>query len=57
MPAKKDTMSYSACQLGTTASCTQEIAGNAQSVGQYESHQSFTMPDLYRVVKGAVSGC
>ncbi|MCP4042291.1 MAG: sucrose synthase, partial [Gammaproteobacteria bacterium] len=30
----------------------QEIAGNKDSVGQYESYGSFTMPDLYRVVDG-----
>ncbi|WP_455210415.1 sucrose synthase [Kaarinaea lacus] len=30
----------------------QEIAGNDQSVGQYESHTAFTMPGLYRVVNG-----
>lgn len=30
----------------------QEIAGNAESVGQYESHMEFTMPGLYRVVNG-----
>lgn len=30
----------------------QEIAGNEQSVGQYESHIAFTMPGLYRVVNG-----
>jgi len=30
----------------------QEIAGNDNSVGQYESYQSFTMPGLYRVVNG-----
>jgi len=30
----------------------QEIAGNDQSLGQYESHISFTMPGLYRVVNG-----
>jgi len=30
----------------------QEIAGDRQSVGQYESYSSFTMPDLYRVVNG-----
>jgi sucrose synthase len=29
-----------------------EIAGNEDSAGLYESHTSFTMPDLYRVVKG-----
>ncbi|MBW4696398.1 MAG: sucrose synthase [Aphanocapsa lilacina HA4352-LM1] len=30
----------------------QEIAGTADSVGQYESHRTFTMPDLYHVVSG-----
>ncbi len=30
----------------------QEIAGTRDSVGQYESHVSFTMPGLYRVVNG-----
>ncbi len=30
----------------------QEIAGTKESVGQYESYGSFTMPDLYRVVNG-----
>jgi sucrose synthase len=30
----------------------QEIAGNATSVGQYESYSAFTMPGLYRVIKG-----
>lgn len=30
----------------------QEIAGNKDTVGQYESHISFTLPDLYRVVHG-----
>ncbi len=30
----------------------QEIAGDKQSIGQYESYQSFTMPGLYRVVNG-----
>jgi sucrose synthase len=30
----------------------QEIAGNSDAVGQYESYTSFTMPDLYRVVHG-----
>ena len=34
------------------ASTYQEIAGDADTVGQYESHTSFTMPDLYRVVQG-----
>lgn len=30
----------------------QEIAGDRNSVGQYESYGSFTMPGLYRVVNG-----
>ncbi|XP_004287544.1 PREDICTED: sucrose synthase-like [Fragaria vesca subsp. vesca] len=30
----------------------QEIAGNKETVGQYESHLAFTMPGLYRVVSG-----
>jgi len=30
----------------------QEIAGNADTVGQYEAHSAFTMPGLYRVVHG-----
>ncbi|GBG70160.1 hypothetical protein CBR_g6291 [Chara braunii] len=30
----------------------QEIAGRADAVGQYESHQAYTMPGLYRVVNG-----
>ncbi|HSG49692.1 MAG TPA: sucrose synthase [Longimicrobiales bacterium] len=34
------------------ASTYQEIAGTAESVGQYESYRSFTLPGLYRVVAG-----
>ncbi|KAH7655337.1 sucrose synthase protein [Dioscorea alata] len=30
----------------------QEIAGSKDTVGQYESHTAFTLPDLYRVVHG-----
>ncbi|GAB2291582.1 SAGA histone acetylase and TREX-2 complexes component [Dionaea muscipula] len=30
----------------------QEIAGNKDTVGQYESHMAFTLPGLYRVVHG-----
>ncbi len=30
----------------------QEIAGTAESVGQYESYTSFSLPRLYRVVSG-----
>ena len=30
----------------------QEIAGTADTVGQYETHMAFTMPGLYRVVHG-----
>ena len=34
------------------ASTYQEIAGTSDTVGQYEAHMAFTMPDLYRVVHG-----
>lgn len=34
------------------SSTYQEIVGTAESVGQYESYSSFTMPDLYHVVHG-----
>ncbi len=34
------------------SSSYQEIAGNGNSIGQYESHSSFTMPGLYRVTNG-----
>ncbi len=34
------------------ASTYQEIAGNEESVGQYESYSTFTMPGLYRVING-----
>lgn len=34
------------------SSTYQEIVGRPDSVGQYESYQSFTMPDLYHVVDG-----
>jgi len=30
----------------------QEIAGTEDSVGQYESYQSFSMPGLYRIING-----
>ncbi|MGD8743115.1 MAG: sucrose synthase [Granulosicoccaceae bacterium] len=30
----------------------QEIAGNDESIGQYESYTSYSMPGLYRVVNG-----
>jgi len=30
----------------------QEIAGTDESIGQYESYQSFTMPGLFRVISG-----
>ncbi|KAH9619028.1 hypothetical protein KSS87_019211 [Heliosperma pusillum] len=30
----------------------QEIAGNKDTIGQYESHMAFTLPGLYRVVHG-----
>jgi sucrose synthase len=34
------------------SSTYQEIVGRPDSVGQYESYDIFTMPDLYHVVKG-----
>ena len=34
------------------ASTYQEIAGTADTVGQYESYMSFTMPGVYRVLEG-----
>lgn len=34
------------------SSTYQEIAGREDSVGQYESYENFTMPDLYHVVNG-----
>ncbi|MEP0919174.1 sucrose synthase [Leptolyngbya sp. DQ-M1] len=34
------------------SSTYQEIVGTPESVGQYESYKSFTMPDLYHVVNG-----
>jgi len=30
----------------------QEIAGTAETIGQYESYHAFTLPGLYRVVQG-----
>ena len=34
------------------SSTYQEVAGRVDSVGQYESYENFTMPDLYHVVNG-----
>jgi sucrose synthase len=34
------------------SSTYQEIVGTPESVGQYESYKSFTMPELYHVVSG-----
>ncbi|MBW4418478.1 MAG: sucrose synthase [Myxacorys californica WJT36-NPBG1] len=34
------------------SSTYQEIVGTSESVGQYESYKSFTMPELYHVVSG-----
>ena len=34
------------------SSTYQEIVGTTDSIGQYESYQCFTMPDLYHVVNG-----
>ncbi len=42
-------MNAANCVISSTY---QEIAGKSDSVGQYESYQSFTMPDLYHVVCG-----
>ncbi|NES86701.1 MAG: sucrose synthase [Moorea sp. SIO2B7] len=42
-------MNAANCILSSTY---QEIVGTPDSVGQYESYENFTMPDLYHVVKG-----
>ncbi|MBD2577054.1 sucrose synthase [Oscillatoria sp. FACHB-1406] len=42
-------MNSANCVISSTY---QEIIGRPDSVGQYESYQSFTMPDLYHVVHG-----
>jgi len=42
-------MNAANCILSSTY---QEIVGQPDSVGQYESYESFTMPDLYHVVHG-----
>ncbi|MGL5873162.1 MAG: sucrose synthase [Xenococcaceae cyanobacterium] len=42
-------MNAANCVLSSTY---QEIVGRPDSVGQYESYESFTMPDLFHVVKG-----
>lgn len=42
-------MNAANCILSSTY---QEIVGRPDSVGQYESYENFTMPDLYHVVKG-----
>ncbi|NDJ18292.1 sucrose synthase [Myxacorys almedinensis] len=34
------------------SSTYQEIVGTSESIGQYESYKSFTMPELYHVVSG-----
>ncbi len=46
-----DLMAMNAADFIIT-STYQEIAGQRDSVGQYESYGSFTMPGLYRVVNG-----
>ncbi|MGF1479693.1 MAG: sucrose synthase [Cyanophyceae cyanobacterium] len=43
------TMNAANCIISSTY---QEIVGRPDSVGQYESYENFTMPDLYHVVKG-----
>jgi sucrose synthase len=42
-------MNAANCVISSTY---QEIVGRPDSVGQYESYESFTMPDLFHVVKG-----
>jgi len=42
-------MNAAQCIISSTY---QEIVGQSDSVGQYESYQNFTMPDLYHVVNG-----
>ena len=42
-------MNAANCILSSTY---QEIVGRPDSLGQYESHDNFTMPNLYHVVKG-----
>ncbi|MFP4006622.1 MAG: sucrose synthase [Spirulinaceae cyanobacterium] len=42
-------MNAAQCIISSTY---QEIVGRPDSVGQYESYESFTMPDLYHVVTG-----
>ena len=42
-------MNAANCVISSTY---QEIVGTYDSIGQYESYESFTMPDLYHVVKG-----
>lgn len=46
-----DLLSMSAADFIIT-STYQEIAGNRSNMGQYESYMSYTMPGLYRVLKG-----
>jgi sucrose synthase len=46
-----DLISMNAADFIITSSY-QEIAGTKDSVGQYESYSTFTMPGLYRVVSG-----
>lgn len=46
-----DLISMNAADL-IIASSYQEIAGRDDSVGQYESYQSYTLPGLYRVING-----
>ena len=46
-----DLISMNAADLILTSSY-QEIAGTADSLGQYEGYSFFTMPKLYRVIQG-----
>nr|WP_320056807.1 sucrose synthase [Pseudanabaena sp. PCC 7367] len=46
-----DLIAMNACHF-IVSSTYQEIAGTTESIGQYESYQSFTMPELYHVHTG-----
>lgn len=46
-----DLISMNAADIVVT-STYQEIAGTDDEIGQYESHQDYTLPRLYRVVNG-----
>jgi sucrose synthase len=47
-----DLIAMNACEFRESAVPIKKIVGTTDSVGQYESYQCFTMPDLYHVVNG-----